>query len=180
MNNRSVHPPDLELLRSSDSLEWDYAIGWLWPSAFMIVKGKLGRFFPNDVEDVAMEALEAAVEKLDEISHIHELKLLTIALARNKAVDFLRKSLADKRDKGKTKSLEQLQEDNPEDVEVNKLMATLVPLDTGELVMLLEDLMGELRSQEIAVLKGFYVSGLTYCEITENCGIPMGSTGVLL
>jgi hypothetical protein len=52
---------------------------------------------------VAMEALEAAVEKVDEISHIDELKLLTIALARNKAVDFLRKSLGDKRNKGKEK-----------------------------------------------------------------------------
>ena len=175
-----MHPPDLELLRSGDSLEWDYAMEWLWPSAFMIVKGKLGRFFPSDVEDVAMEALEAAVGKLDEIGHILELKLLTIALARNKAIDFLRRSLAHKRGKGMVKSFEQLQENSPEDLEVNKLMATLVPLDTGELVRLLEDFMAELRSQEMAVLKGFYVSGLTYFEVAEKSGVPVGGIGVLL
>jgi hypothetical protein len=53
-------------------------------------------------------------------------------------------------------------------------MATLVSLDTGELMMLLEDLMRQLRPQEIAVLKGFYVSGWTYCE---NCGGVRNSHG---
>ena len=175
-----MRPLDLERLRSGNSLEWDRAIEWLWPSALSIVRDKLGRSFPSDVEDVAMEALEAVIEKLDEIDDVRELKLLAIALARNKAVDFLRRCLAGKRGKGKVKSLEQVQEDNPETLVANELMAPLVPLDTGELMKALEDLMVGLGSQEVVILRDFYLRGLSYSEIAKNCGMPMGSIGVVL
>ena len=173
--------PDLDLLRNSaNRAEWVYAIDWLWPGALIAVKEKLGQFFPGDVEDVAMEALAAAVGKLDEISHIRELKLLTITLARNKAVDFLRRSLAEKRGKGKVKSLEQLQEDNPEALEACKTTAILAPLDKDELMRLLESLIATLGFQEVTILRAFYLSELAYSEIVEQFGIPMGTIGAVL
>src|SRR5713101_84565 len=52
---------------------WDEAFRWRWPVAFAVAQLKLQPFLPQDVEDVAIEALEALVEMAREVKSVEEL-----------------------------------------------------------------------------------------------------------
>ena len=56
--------PDLCALQCGDADAWDEAFRWLWPTVFAVAQLKLQPYFPNEVEDVAIEALEELVENV--------------------------------------------------------------------------------------------------------------------
>ena len=65
-----MNPPDLKSLQQGDGAVWDEAFCWLWPTVFAVAQLKLQPYFPNEVEDVAIEALEEIVERVarDQVS----------------------------------------------------------------------------------------------------------------
>ena len=67
---------------------------------------KLQPYFPNEVEDVAIEALEELVEKVRAVKSAEELKPLAASIAHHRAVSLLRERFAKKRGEGKTESLD--------------------------------------------------------------------------
>ena len=75
---------DLNALRQGDADAWDEAFRWLWPTAFAVAQLKLQPFLPDEIEDVAIEALEELVEKVRQIGAVEELKPLTASIAHNK------------------------------------------------------------------------------------------------
>src|SRR5947208_2011309 len=94
--------PSLEALRQGDSKAWEDAFRWLWPVAFAVARLKLQPFLPQDVEDMAIETLEAVVEKVHEVGSVEELRRLTASIAHHKAVSRLRAGFAAKRGSGQT------------------------------------------------------------------------------
>ena len=58
--------PDILLLRKRDSDEWDIAFKWLWPTAYAVSRNVLSSKLPNQIEDNAIEAIEAVIEKVNE------------------------------------------------------------------------------------------------------------------
>ena len=96
-----MNPPDLKSLQQGDSAAWDEAFRWLWPTVFAVARLKLQPFFPNEVEDVAIEALEELVEKVRVIKAAEELKALAASIAHHRAVSLLRERFAKKRGEGK-------------------------------------------------------------------------------
>jgi hypothetical protein len=78
--------PDLQALQTGDADAWNAAFDWLWPTVFAVAQLKLQPYFPNEVEDVAIEALEELVEKVRAVKSVEELKPLAASIAHHRAV----------------------------------------------------------------------------------------------
>src|SRR5436190_10066037 len=86
--------PDLELLKAGDSAEWE--IAWdelhLWDVAKRSAAESLGTRCNQEVEDVALNALkelcERAIHRCHGVNHIIP---MTRRIAKNRAIDFLRR-----------------------------------------------------------------------------------------
>jgi RNA polymerase sigma factor (sigma-70 family) len=102
----TLNLPDLCALKTGDANAWDEAFNWVWPAVFAVAKLKLQPYFPNEVEDVAIESIEQLVKKVPEVKSVEELKPLAASIAHNRAVSLLRERFAKKRGEGKTDSLD--------------------------------------------------------------------------
>ena len=85
-----MNPPDLNSLQTADAEAWDEAFRWLWPTVFAVAQLKLQPHLPNEIEDVAIEALEELVEKVRAVKSVEELKPLAASIAHHRAVSLLR------------------------------------------------------------------------------------------
>ena len=175
-----MNPPDLTALQAGDEGAWDAAFDWLWPTAFAVAQLKLQPFFPEDVEDVAIEALEEVVGKVRELKSGEELKPLTASIAHNRAVSLLRERFARKRGAGKTQPLDKPVDDVGEAIDPPNEVPLLVELDQAELAALLRDLQRGLKPEHRALLDDFFLHRLSYEEIARKHGLAMGSVGVYL
>src|SRR5436305_2065447 len=159
--------PDLERLKAADPQEWDRAFDWLWPTIVVVVGSKLGLSFASEAEDVAIDAMECLVDHVPDVSSIDELKLLGVAIARNKAVDFLRRQLSIKRGSGRVESLDKRADLDSQVTPIARAEG-MVDIDTRELAQMLQDLLKKIGDAERAILTDFYVVGLTYVEISQK------------
>jgi RNA polymerase sigma factor (sigma-70 family) len=175
-----MDPPELSALQEGDDVAWDAAFDWLWPTAFAVAQLKLQPFFPEDVEDVAIEALEEVVGKVREMKSTEELKPLVASIAHHRAVSLLRERFARKRGAGMTESLDNPPNGAGEPVDPPSEAPLLVELDQNELAGLLRDLQRDLKPEHRALLNDFFLHRLSYEEIARKHGLAMGSVGVYL
>lgn len=176
----AVNPPDLHALQQGDEAAWNEAFDWLWPTVWVVAQSKLNPFLPDEVEDMAIEALEEIVEKVRSVESVNELKPLAASIAHNRAVSLLRKRFAQKRGAGKIESL-----DTPKDEEghVNEPAAERSPLDDleqKELAERLHESLAKLKPPSGEILQDFFLSGLSYEEVAQKRGVAVGSVGVYL
>lgn len=175
-----MNPHDLHALQAGDESAWDAAFDWLWPTAFAVAQLKLQQFFPEDVEDVAIEALEEVVGKVRELKSAEELKPLVASITHNRAVSLLRERFARKRGAGKTESLDGPVDGSGEPMDPPSEAPLLVELDQAELAGLLRDLSRDLKPDHRDLLNDFFLHRLSYEEIARKHGLAMGSVGVYL
>jgi len=135
-----MNPPDLRALQAGEERAWEAAFDSLWPTAFAVAQLKLRAFFPENVEDVAIEALEEVVSKVRGLKSTEELKPLVASIAHNRAVSLLRERFARKRGAGKTESLDDHPNGAREPVDPPSEASLLVELDQVELAALWRDL----------------------------------------
>lgn len=178
-DSAGVQQPDLQLLLSGSSTEWDRAFDWLWPSVLAVVQANLGEVFASDAEDIALECVEAAVDAVRGVKSAAELKLVALGIARNKAVDFVRRRLAAKRGSGRIVPLTE-GELNHSETPYAPVPSALETLNARELAALLEDLLQMLEPREMEVLTDFFVRALSYAEISKKHGLRLSTVGVLL
>src|SRR5437016_12474593 len=81
-----MNAPNIQALQRGEAEAWDEAFRWLWPAAFAVAQLKLQPFLPQDVEDVAIESLEALVEKVHEVRSVEELKPLVASIGHHTVV----------------------------------------------------------------------------------------------
>ncbi len=172
--------PDLQLLQAGDADAWDEAFRWLWPTVFAVAQLKLQPYFPNEIEDVAIEALEILVEKVPAIKSPEELKPLAASIAHHRAVSLLRERFAKKRGEGKTESLDTPRDDDgsPHDPPAND--SPLADLEQKEMAERLGKSLAELKPPLGEILSDFFLHGLRYEEIAKKRGVATGSVGVYL
>jgi RNA polymerase sigma factor (sigma-70 family) len=175
-----MNPPDLRTLQAGDADAWDEAFRWLWPTVFAVAQLKLQPYFPNEVEDVAIEALEELVEKVREVKSVEELKPLAASIAHHRAVSLLRERFAKKRGEGKTESLAAPTDNgnNPHDAPAGD--SPLAALEQRELAQRLSQALAELKPPVGEVVSDFFLHGLRYEEIAKKRGVAIGSVGVYL
>ena len=172
--------PNLKALQSGDTTAWDEAFGWLWPTVFAVAQLKLQPYFPNEVEDVAIESLEELVEKVREVKSSEELKPLSASIAHHRAVSLLRERFAKKRGEGKTESLDAPTEDGEVKHEPASGNSPLADLEQRELAQRLGQSLAELKPPLGEILSDFFLHGLRYEEIARKRGVAVGSVGVYL
>ena len=172
--------PDLPALKRGDAAAWDVAFPWLWPAAFGAAQAKLQPYFPAEVEDVAIESLEALVEKVRELKSVEELKPLVASIAHHREVSLLRERFAKKRGEGRTESLEAVQEANMADCPDPAADSPLAVLEEKELAERLRRTIAELKPPVDAIMRDRFLNELSYEEIARKHGIPVSSVGVYL
>ena len=150
------------------------------PAAFCAAQVTLQPYFPAEVEDVAIESLEALVEKVRELKSVEELKPLVASIAHHRAVSLLRKRFAKKRGEGRTDSPEAGQGTAMMDCPDPTANSPLVTLEEKELAECLSRTLSKLKPPQGAVLTDFFLNGLRYEEIARKQGLPIGSVGVYL
>lgn len=172
--------PNLNALQSGESDGWDEAFRWLWPTVFAVAQLKLQPYFPNEVEDVAIEALEELVEKVRSIKSSEELKPLAASIAHHRAVSLLRERFAKKRGEGKTESLDAPTDDGETKPEPASGNSPLDDLEQRELAERLGKSLADLKPPQGEILSDFFLHGLRYEEIAKKRGVATGSVGVYL
>ena len=167
----AVDPPELSLLQVGDPVAWDEAFRWLYPTAFAVSRSKLGGMHPGEVEDIALTAIEAVIEKVHTVEEVGELKKLCAAITHNKAVDLIRKlplpNLSTTDDSGN-----EVPYDPPD------MTTPLDDLNSVELAGLIGDCMSKLQEKCRQLLAAAFIQGLKHKEISSALGMPMGSIGV--
>ncbi len=172
--------PDLRALQRGDADAWDAAFEWLWPGAFAVAQLKLQPYLPGDVEDVAIESLEALVDKVGDVRSVEELKPLVAGIAHNRAVSRLREHFAAKRGAGKTGSLDAPVEEGESRPEAVMAGSPLDTLADRELAQRLQQSLATLKPPQGDILADFYLHGMRYEEIAAKRGVAVGSVGVYL
>jgi RNA polymerase sigma factor (sigma-70 family) len=115
------------------------------------------------------------------VAEFAELRLLVITIASRKAISEKRRQLADKRGGGDVTSLDALQDDETVRFEAAALVADgLSAPDLRELSQLLDAALSGLEPRQAELLRDFLVHHLSYKELAEKYGMPMGSVGVNL
>ncbi len=175
-----MNPPDLKALQSGNPDSWDEAFVWLWPTVFAVAQLKLQPYLPNEVEDVAIEALEELVEKVRVVTAPEELKPLAASIAHHRAVSLLRERFAKKRGEGKTESLDASNDDGEPKHEMASGESPVADLEQRELAERLGKSLAELKPPLGEILSDFFLHGLRYEEIAKKRGVAVGSVGVYL
>ncbi|MGA2279527.1 MAG: sigma-70 family RNA polymerase sigma factor [Verrucomicrobiota bacterium] len=176
-----MNPPNLRALQNGNPDAWDDAFRWLWPTAFAVAQLKLQPYFPNEVEDVAIESLEELVEKVSTIKSVEELKPLVASIAHHRAVSLLRERFAKKRGEGKTESLDApMEEDGETKPEPASSDSPLDALAEKELAARLKKSLAELKPPLGEILSDFFLHNLHYEEIAKKRRVAVGSVGVYL
>jgi RNA polymerase sigma factor (sigma-70 family) len=175
-----VNVPDLRALQSGDADAWDEAFRWLWPAAFAVAQLKLQPYFPNEVEDVAIETLEELVEKVHDVRIVEELKPLAASIAHHRAVSLLRSRFAKKRGEGKTDSLDAPRDEEGTQHEPASSNTPLDDLGQKELAQRLGKSLAELKPPLGELLSDFLLHDLRYEEIARKRGVAVGSVDVYL
>jgi len=175
-----VIPPELRALQQGNETAWDAAFAWLWPTAFAVAQLKLQPFLPDEIEDVAIEALEVLVEKVREVSVVEELKPLLAGITHHRAVSLLRERFAKKRGAGQTESLDAPAADGETKSDPPSDESPLDRLNQNELAGVLAELQRDLKPEFRAVLNDFFLAGLTYEQIANRRQMAVGTVGVYI
>lgn len=170
----------LERLRAGDPEAWNDTFRTVYPVAFESARLRLGESLIHDCEDVAMDTLRDVFEQVSQVNSEDELRPLAFAIARNKATDFVRRQIAEKRGGGNVQSLDALTEDAAQGRVIQDQNEVLDEFTIGELRGLLVALSAEVKKEYRIVLRDRYFHGLQYSEIAEKRGISIGSVGVYL
>ena len=175
-----MNAPSLQALQQGDGEAWDETFRWLWPTVFAVAQLKLQPYLPNEVEDVAIEALEELVEKVHALQSADELKPLAASIAHHRAVSLLRERFAKKRGEGKTESLDVPADGEGHPHDAPSLDSPLAELEQRELAQRIGQSLAELKSPLGEILSDFFLHGLRYEEIAQKRGVAVGSVGVYL
>lgn len=170
----------VERLRAGDPDAWNQAFPCLYPVAYEAARSRLGNTHIAECKDVAIETLTDLLHNENAVSNEQELRSLVAAIARNKAMDRLRRLSAAKRGGNKVESIESLQGSGgcePVGVTHEQFIDQLT---FNELRDLLVGLALQIKKEHRVVLRDHYLNQMTYEEIATKYGISVNSVGVYL
>ncbi len=170
--------PDLEALRRNDSAAWDQFFECLYPVALSAAESKLRSILPQEVEDVAVEALERLIPKVEGLQVAADLPPLAASISHCLAIDRLRRHFSKKAGGGNVGSLDDKEDDIfDEPAGVNDPSAEV---GHKELAQLIRALMDNLKPQVKKLLTDFFLRGKKYDELSVDHGLAKNSVGVYL
>ena len=129
----------------------------------------------EDAEEVANTTIATISKRWPDMESSEELVPLTYKIANDETVTLMRKGLAQKRDSRMTKPGLDMAENIP-DSETGPV-ENLQKKELGERV---RQMLQHLSERDEEVIKDKYFQDLSFKEIADKRGIPMGSVGVII
>jgi DNA-directed RNA polymerase specialized sigma24 family protein len=148
--------------------------------ALAAAHSRLGATFPEEIEDVAIEALEGIAAKAFQVKTVEEFPKLARSIAGNQAVSRWRSLTAQKRGAGRVEFPDAPGMDGNHHLEPQSATPRLDTMDLKELRELLAALQTDLKPEFKAALDDFFMDGLSYEEISRKRGWPIGTIGVYI
>jgi RNA polymerase sigma factor (sigma-70 family) len=158
-----------------DRAEWESVFENLYPVAHEVSRMTLQGRLEAEVEDVALEALEALVDQVEKLNSAQELRPLIIRIARNKAIDRLRHFLALKRNANSEVSFQAFADAGIELPDGKDQFSIVDELSIRGLRELLHELEPNAKTQSWDVLLDVYLCGLSEDEVARKRGISSTS-----
>jgi RNA polymerase sigma factor (sigma-70 family) len=173
--------PELAALQRNDSVAWDQLFDWLYPVAYSVAEFKLKNILPTIIEDVAVEAIEKLVPKIDIVLTVEELRPLVACIAACNAKDHIRKHFSEKYGGGQVESLD-IGIDGEADSSGHPKSKDDIDeaIRCNELAQLMIRLMANLKPKSRALLTDFFLDGKKYEELSASHGLAINSIGVYL
>lgn len=164
--------PEMPALRAGDAFAWELAFHGLWPLAWSAARRRLPRSSPQEVEDIAISAIEQAARAViaGQVADLRKLRALVVVIARRRAIDHLRRQA----------SAGRIDPDTDPDAQPDPGRGPLDRLSDLELAEILDLLSHVLRGPEREVLRDYYTGGLKLREIAEKHHLPLGTVGAML
>jgi RNA polymerase sigma-70 factor, ECF subfamily len=169
---------NLRALRAGDAGEWDEAFRRLWPVAYAAAQAKLRPFLPGEIEDVAIETMEALVDTVRDVAEEGDLEPLVAGIAHHRAVSLLRARFAKKRSVAVTEPIGPAPSGGQAEWADPAIDSPLAALEQKELAERLSKTLSELRPPQGPILTDLFLNGLSHEEVARKRGIPVGSVGV--
>lgn len=171
----------LQALQQGDNSAWDRAFRELYPLVLHAALHPLAGLSPSEAEDVAIDTLTKLVPKVREVEEWEGVRALAVTMASRAAISEKRKRTAQKRGSGQVQSIEQLREESQGAFEpCARLVEGISSTDLKELSLLLADALAGLEPVHRSVIEDFILEKLSYRELSEKHGLPMGSIGVVI
>ena len=165
--------PTLDALRANEQSAWDQLYECLDPIAKEVVQARLGGIVPQDVEDVSMLACQAAIPHVHKIKTVEELRPLVALIARNKALDRLRRYYGPEGGK-RTRALTDDDDPPPPD---GGSQDPIEEAHLSDLAKVLLSLINRLPPKARNVLNDSFYRGKSYRQIAESHGLSEESVG---
>jgi RNA polymerase sigma-70 factor, ECF subfamily len=160
--------PDLSLLRGCDDAAWKQAWRCLWPMALRAANHPEACLATWEAEDVANEAIVEVIGQIDSISSLDEVKALVITIAFRRAIDLSRRKFSRKR-----RAPEELEQEA--NGSVSSPLREISEVEFRELTLLVRRALDVLEPQSRMLLLEKMGDDLTYQEISDRHGIPIGT-----
>jgi RNA polymerase sigma factor (sigma-70 family) len=175
LKNQDACDSILRRLVQHDRAEWESVFEDLYPVAHevirMILKGKL----EAEVEDVALESLEALVSQVEKLQSSQQLRSLIIRISKNKAFDRLKYWLAQKRMTNVELSMDLFAENGFELPDQGHQFSIVDDLSLRGLTELLHELGTNSKTPYWEVLLDVYLCGLSEDEVARKRGVSSTS-----
>ena len=175
-----MNAPELAALKAGDKDAWERAFASLWPVVFAAAHARLAATYPGEVEEVAIESLQALAQQVRKAKSAADLRWLAKTIAERHAISRWRELTAQKRGEGKVQSLDAPLNGGEPAPEPASPAPDLSALDLDELSRLLAALAEGLKPDHKAALHDFFLEGLSYEEISRKRGWATGSIGVYI
>lgn len=167
--------PDLSALRSGDSDAWDQLHDWLHPVALAAAQHRLGNILPQDVEDIAVQAIEALVPKVAEVKNIDELAPLVASIACCRSIDRLRKHY-----RKPEQPIEPNTNGDDEPPEFEEAGGSEETIRVSELSQIVRSVLAGLKPKFRTLITDAFLHERSHKEIAEKHQMPIGSVGTTL
>lgn len=168
-------PISLSALQAGDETAWRSAFRLLWPVAIRAARDPRLALSPEEVEEVANEALAQLVAKTRQLTRVEELAPLLATIAFRRAVSTSRHKFARKRRAVPVPLAEAEGAANPPDPPDLTLAGALTEPELAELTALLQRAFAALDGQSRLLLREKVVDGLSYRELSEKHRLPPGT-----
>jgi RNA polymerase sigma-70 factor (ECF subfamily) len=163
--NGPIDFPDLRALKAGDLEAWRAAWASLWAVALQAARHPKAALLSWEAEDVASEAIEELILRIDCVSSVHHAKALLATIAARRAIDYARRKSAEKRCVPPAEQMEAFSsQDDPPCV-----------LEQSEMVALVHEALEVLDADARLLLMQKIGQRLTYREISQQHNLPIGT-----
>jgi len=160
--------PDLGALKAGDEAAWQAAFWHLWPIALRAAQNPQARLEDAEAEDVASEAIEILISKIEQVTSFDHAEALVSVIASRRAISHARSNSAAKRPPPNNRDFAL--------AEIPAVSSTnMTDIDLCDMIVLLRRAFDVLDVSTRLMLLEKTGDGLTYNQISKKHGVPLGT-----